>query len=145
MAEGLRYGTLATGFTPRFGPPPGSRPESDLPSVDGDGSTVTRAGPAEVRGEGGVGPGDGLGFALGAVPATGVDMSLRFSFRLGFAGVAERGLDGGEAPGVDRIAAAFTARASSITAPRVLLDLAADARNDGGGVALRIRVGLPTG
>ncbi len=73
--------------------------------------------------EGGVQPGDGIGFSIGTVLAVSPETSLRFFLNQSFAFETE--IDGREIPGSDQVVGTFVVGASSILSARVLLDVTA--------------------
>jgi hypothetical protein len=92
-------------------------------------------------------PGSEIGFSLGTVLAASPETSLRFFLAQSFAGEVE--VDGEEVDGSDQVSTSLIIGASSVLAPRVLLDITAgvglteDAPDYSVTVSLPIRFDLP--
>ncbi len=95
----------------------------------------------------GIDPGDELGLSLGTVLAASPQTSLRFFLAQKFAGELE--VDGEEIDGSDQVSTSLIIGASSVIAPRILLDVTAgvglteDAPDYSINVSLPIRFSLP--
>jgi Putative MetA-pathway of phenol degradation len=97
--------------------------------------------------QGGVDPGDVMGFSIGTVLAASPETSLRFFLSQSF--VDELEVDGGEIGGSDLVVGTFEVGASSILTARVLLDVTAgigltdDSPDYFVGVSLPVQFDLP--